>query len=116
MSTLPRLHHEHNASVTLSLTDFTASGSTAQVAEFLTRVCEALSALPLDRMEREAGVLAAEGAGVTDPTSAELLSSGTARSAPDWLPGTGRGPTASPSTPSAMSRPATSTRTTPSWC
>ncbi|MFB6958448.1 insulinase family protein [Streptomyces sp. NPDC056309] len=74
MSTLPRLHHEHNASVTLSLTDFTASGSTAQVAEFLTRVCEALSALPLDRMEREAGVLAAEGAGVTDPTSAELLS------------------------------------------
>ncbi|MFF4794598.1 hypothetical protein ACFY2M_33695 [Streptomyces sp. NPDC001276] len=74
MSTLPRLHHEHNASVTLSLTDFTASGSTAQVAEFLTRVCEALSALPLDGMEREAGVLAAEGAGVTDPTSAELLS------------------------------------------
>lgn len=73
MSTLPRLHHEHNASVTLSLTDFTASGSTTQVAEFLTRVCEALSALPLDRMEREAGVLAAEGAGM-DPTDAELLS------------------------------------------
>jgi predicted Zn-dependent peptidase len=74
MSTLPRLHHEHNASVTLSLTDFTASGSTAQVTGFLARVCEGLSALPLDRMEREAGVLAAEGAGVTDPTSAELLS------------------------------------------
>ncbi|MBH5334739.1 insulinase family protein [Streptomyces pactum] len=74
MSTLPRLHHEHNASVTLSLTEFTASGSPAQVTEFLVRVCEALSALPLDRMEREAGVLAAEGAGVIDPTGAELLS------------------------------------------
>ncbi|WP_336319908.1 insulinase family protein [Streptomyces lavendofoliae] len=74
MSTLPRLHHEHNASVSLSLTDFTASGSAAQVTEFLTLVCRALSALPVDRMGREAGVLAAEGAGVTDPTSAELLS------------------------------------------
>ncbi|MGW7461121.1 hypothetical protein [Streptomyces sp. NPDC054797] len=42
--------------------------------EFLTWVCEALSALPLDRMEREAGVLATEGAGVADLTSAELLS------------------------------------------
>ncbi|MBG0852761.1 insulinase family protein [Streptomyces spinoverrucosus] len=60
--------------MTLSLTDFTASGSDEQVARFLTRVCEALSSLPLDRLEREAGVLAAEGSGITDPTSAELLS------------------------------------------
>ncbi|MEF9886924.1 insulinase family protein [Streptomyces sp. P9-A4] len=74
MSTLPRLHHEHNASVTLFLTDFTASGSNKQVAEFLTSVCETLSDLPLDRMDREAGVLAAEGSSPTDPTTAELLS------------------------------------------
>ncbi|MFF0486567.1 insulinase family protein [Streptomyces sp. NPDC004435] len=74
MSTLPRLHYDHNASVTLSLTEFTVSGRPEQVADFLGRVCEALSSLPLDRIEREAGVLAAEGSGATDPTSAELLS------------------------------------------
>jgi hypothetical protein len=74
MSTLPRLHHEHNASVMLHVTEFTASGSTAQVTEYLARICEALSSLPLERMEYEAGVLAADGTGVTDTICAELLS------------------------------------------
>ncbi|MFJ9517733.1 M16 family metallopeptidase [Kitasatospora sp. NPDC101801] len=75
MSTLPRLHHDHNASVDLNLTQFTATGRPEQVVEFLAKVCEALGALPLDRIEREAGVLAAENGAVTDPTTAELLSS-----------------------------------------
>ncbi|MFJ8041498.1 insulinase family protein [Kitasatospora sp. NPDC096147] len=74
MSTLPRLHFDHNASVDLSLTQFTCTGRPEQVTDFLERVCRALSALPLDRIEREAGVLEAEGSGVADPTTAELLS------------------------------------------
>lgn len=74
MSTLPRLHHEHNASVDLGLTQFTCTGRPEQVAEFLAKVCEALGTLPLDRIEQEAGVLAAENGSATDPTTAELLS------------------------------------------
>ncbi|MYR41020.1 insulinase family protein [Streptomyces sp. SID5910] len=73
-STLPRLHHEHGSAVTLFCTEFTVSGSAVQVTAFLTRICEALSALPLERREREAGVLAAEGIGVLDTADAELLS------------------------------------------
>ncbi|MFH8617427.1 insulinase family protein [Streptomyces sp. NPDC017979] len=74
MSTLPRLHHEHNASVSLNLTDFSVSGTDEQVVDFLAAVCKALTALPVDRIEREAGVLAAEASGVVDPVTAELLS------------------------------------------
>ncbi|MEU5978343.1 insulinase family protein [Streptomyces sp. NPDC047315] len=74
MSTLPRLHHEHNASVSLTVTDFSVSGTDEQVVDFLAAVCKALAALPVDRIEREAGVLAAEASGVIDPVTAELLS------------------------------------------
>ncbi|MEV6978648.1 insulinase family protein [Kitasatospora sp. NPDC093806] len=74
MSTLPRLHFDHNASVSLSITDFTCTGRPEQVVDFLARVCAALTALPLERIEQEAGVLAAEGSGVADPVTAELLS------------------------------------------
>ncbi|GAA4879909.1 M16 family metallopeptidase [Kitasatospora terrestris] len=74
MSTLPRLHHDHNASVDLSLTQFTCTGRPEQVAAFLERVCTALGALPLERIEQEAGVLAAEGGRVADPQTGELLS------------------------------------------
>ncbi|MFD7583523.1 hypothetical protein [Kitasatospora sp. NPDC059817] len=35
MGTLPRLHHEHNASVGLTATEFTCSGRPEQVVEFL---------------------------------------------------------------------------------
>ncbi|MEV8329020.1 hypothetical protein [Kitasatospora sp. NPDC056731] len=74
MGTLPRLHHEHNASVGLTATEFTCSGRPEQVVEFLDLVCRALNALPLDRIEREAGVLAAEGGRAADPVTGELLS------------------------------------------
>ncbi|MFF7454440.1 insulinase family protein [Kitasatospora sp. NPDC008115] len=74
MSTLPRLHFEHNASVSLTLTDFTCTGRPEQVVDFLARVCAALTDLPLGRIEQEAGVLAAEGSGTADPVTAELLS------------------------------------------
>jgi predicted Zn-dependent peptidase len=73
MSTLARLHHEHNASVDLETTRFTASGRPDQVAAFLTAVCAALSDLPLERMEREAGVLAAEGSSPVDREAAFAL-------------------------------------------
>ncbi|MEV7783590.1 insulinase family protein [Kitasatospora sp. NPDC088351] len=74
MSTLPRLHHDHNASVDLALTQFTCSGRPEQVVEFLARVCEALTALPVERIEQESGVLAAEDGRVADPQTGELLS------------------------------------------
>lgn len=74
MSTLPRLHFEHNASVDLALTAFTCTGRPEQVVDFLARVCAALTDLPLDRIEQEAGVLAAEDGAVADPTTGELLS------------------------------------------
>ncbi|MET8254617.1 insulinase family protein [Micromonospora sp. NPDC005197] len=73
MSTLPRLHHEHNASVDLHVTEFTATGRPEQIVAFLAAVCDGLRALPLDRLEKEAGVLAAEGGHCTDPTTAALL-------------------------------------------
>lgn len=74
MSTLPRLHFDHNASVSLSITDFTCTGRPEQVVDFLARVCTALTELPLERIEKEAGVLAAEGSGAADPVTGELLS------------------------------------------
>ncbi|MEV8095472.1 insulinase family protein [Kitasatospora sp. NPDC085879] len=74
MSTLPRLRHEHNASVDLLTTQFTCTGRPEQVTAFLAAVCEALDALPLDRIEQEAGVLAAEGGQVADSATGELLS------------------------------------------
>ncbi|MFB6887960.1 insulinase family protein [Kitasatospora sp. NPDC056327] len=74
MSTLPRLHHDHNASVDLEVTEFTCSGQPEQVVDFLARVCAALGALPLDRIDREAGVLEAEDGRVASPQTGELLS------------------------------------------
>jgi hypothetical protein len=73
MSTLPRLHHEHNASVDLESTNFYATGRPEQIVTFLRRVCEALANLPLDRRATEASVLAAEGGHTAHPTAACLL-------------------------------------------
>jgi len=73
MSTLPRVHYEHNAAVDLDTTEFYATGRPEHVVEFLATVCAALADLPLDRMEKEVGVLAAEGSHVTHPTAAALL-------------------------------------------
>ncbi|MFJ3923439.1 M16 family metallopeptidase [Streptomyces sp. NPDC090022] len=73
MSTLPRLHHEHNASVDLEATRFTAAGRPEQIVAFLATVCAALSDLPLDRIEHEAGVLTAEASSPTFMAAAVLL-------------------------------------------
>ncbi|MEU9132381.1 insulinase family protein [Kitasatospora sp. NPDC048540] len=73
MSTLPRLHHEHNAQVDLELTQFTATGRPDQVVAFLDRVCRALADLPVDRADRESGVLAAEDGCAAHPTAGALL-------------------------------------------
>ncbi|MFF1868679.1 insulinase family protein [Kitasatospora herbaricolor] len=74
MSTLPRLHHEHNAMVDLELTQFTATGRPEQIAAFLTLVCQALTDLPVQRIEQESGVLAAEDGCASHPTVGALLS------------------------------------------
>ncbi|GGU48660.1 M16 family metallopeptidase [Lentzea flava] len=73
MSTLPRLHHEHNAMVDIEVTKFFATGKPAQLVDFIAAVCEALSDLPLSRIEKEAGVLTAEGSSGCHPTAGVLL-------------------------------------------
>jgi hypothetical protein len=73
MSTLPRVHYEHNAGVGLDVTEFYATGNPEHVVDFLTTVCRALADLPLHRVAKEAGVLAAEGGHVTHTTAAVLL-------------------------------------------
>ncbi|WP_371496946.1 hypothetical protein OG871_13195 [Kitasatospora sp. NBC_00374] len=74
MGTLPRLHHEHNAQVDLELTQFTATGRPDQIVAYLDRVCRALADLPVDRADRESGVLAAEDGCAAHPTTGALLS------------------------------------------
>ncbi|WDZ85694.1 M16 family metallopeptidase [Micromonospora cathayae] len=74
MGSLPRVHHDRNASVDLDVTIFTATGRPDQVVTFLDGVCRTLADLPTDRIDKEAGVLTAEGGNYTDPTSAALYS------------------------------------------
>ncbi len=73
MSGLPRVHHDRNACVDLQTTQFTATGRPEQIVTFLDAVCRALGDLPMDRIQKEAGVLAAEGGAYADPTVAALL-------------------------------------------
>ena len=56
MSTLPRVHHDRNASVDLTTTSFYATGRPDQVVAFLRGVCEGISAAPVDRLAQEAGI------------------------------------------------------------
>ncbi|WP_436496063.1 hypothetical protein [Actinokineospora sp. HUAS TT18] len=73
MSVLPRVHYEHNASVESETTEFYATGKPEQIVSFLDTICRAFGALPLDRIAKEAGVLAAEGGATTHPTSGALM-------------------------------------------
>lgn len=73
MSTLPKLHHDHNASVDLTTTEFLATGRPEQVVAFLEAVCTALRALPIGRLAQEAGVIEAEASMAVHPTEAALL-------------------------------------------
>lgn len=63
MSRLGRRHHEHNASVSVAVTTFEASGRPEPVAAFLADVCAALADLPVDRIDTERKVHAAEHGG-----------------------------------------------------
>lgn len=60
MSTLPRDHLDKNASVDVDTMRFYATGPREEVVAFLRGVCRALTALPVDRVERELKVLRAE--------------------------------------------------------
>ena len=73
MSTLPKLHHEHNAEVDLATTRFYATGRPEQIVAYLRGVCEGIARLPLERLLHEAGVLEAEGGFAVHPTAAPLL-------------------------------------------
>lgn len=73
MSTLPRVHHDSNACVNLMATEFVATGRPEQIVAFLRGVCEGISAIPVDRLAEEAGVLEAENGFAVHPTGAALL-------------------------------------------
>jgi predicted Zn-dependent peptidase len=67
MGTLPKSHVDYNAHVDIDTTTFVATGKPAEVADFLERVCRALAEVPMDRLEREQGVLAAEDSSSAHP-------------------------------------------------
>ena len=73
MSAVPRSHLDRNASIGLTETEFTATGPVEAVTEFLAQVCTALGDLPLQRLEREAGVLDAESGLSTNPAHGAAL-------------------------------------------
>ncbi|WP_353953347.1 hypothetical protein V6K52_07990 [Knoellia sp. S7-12] len=67
MSTLPRDHLDKNASVDVDAMRFYATGPRDEVVAFLHGVCRALTSLPLDRLDRELKVLAAEDGSSCEP-------------------------------------------------
>jgi hypothetical protein len=72
MGSLPKSHLDCNATVDVESTIFYATGRPAAVAGFLAGVCAALSELPVDRMDKEIGVLQAENCTGSHPTAAVL--------------------------------------------
>jgi hypothetical protein len=91
MSTVRQLPIQVEAEVDLETTNFAASGSPARVGEFLNRLCAALAEPPVDRLEVEAGVLAAEDGWAAHPMAAFLLfvRYGAAGPGLAWLEGAG---------------------------
>ncbi len=91
MSTVRRLPIQIDATVSTTVTSFVASGTPERVGEFLTGICAALSAPPVERLEVEAGVLAAEDGWVTHPMAALLyyVRYGARGAGLDWLDGPG---------------------------
>lgn len=70
MAQLPKTHLDANASVTVNHTAFYAHGRPDEVGTFLRRVCAALSDLPLDHLDHEKDVVAAEASAGADLTTA----------------------------------------------
>ena len=64
--------HAHNGSVGTTFTSFVSSGDPAEVVAFLSAICRNLADLPIDRLEAERRVLAAERAR-RPPTVQQLL-------------------------------------------
>lgn len=74
MRSLGRTTLDCNATVDVTSTQFTATGSPEQVAGFLRAVCAALADLPTDGLSAEAGVLRAEAGMPAPPAVGALLS------------------------------------------
>ncbi|MFI7064528.1 M16 family metallopeptidase [Kribbella sp. NPDC050124] len=91
MHAVRHLPIEMNAEVDLMTTTFVASGSAARVGEFLSGLCRALAAPPVERMDVEAGVLAAEEGQAAHPVVAQLLNVryGARSAGLAWLEGPG---------------------------
>lgn len=73
MGALPKSPVDANAEVEVGMTTFHATGRPELVVDFVNGVCAALSALPLDRLEHEVGVLKAEDSIVVHPAVAQSL-------------------------------------------
>ncbi len=73
MGALGRTTTECNASVDVTVTEFTATGAPDRVAGFLQAVCTALADLPTDRLAVDADVLRSEGGLAAAPDVAVLL-------------------------------------------
>ena len=73
MGTLPKSALDRNAEVDLDTTVFHATGRAPAVVDFVNRVCRAIDELPLERVEREIGVLRAEDGTSAHPAVAASL-------------------------------------------
>ncbi|WP_459645490.1 peptidase M16 family protein [Kineococcus sp. NUM-3379] len=94
MGTLPRSHLDSNAGVDVDRTVFHATGRPQEVGAFLESVCRALGDLPLERVEREVGVLLAEDCAGADLTMAAAWAARYGLAGPGLAATRGAGPEA----------------------
>ena len=92
MSTMPKSHVDTNAKVDIDTTTFHATGKPEAVADFLRRVCAALTNLPMDRLELEAGVLNAEDGSPAHPAVCSSIGARYGFSGVGLVNATGPGP------------------------
>lgn len=92
MGALSKSPVDANAEVDLAITTFHATGRPDLVVTFINGICAALSALPLDRLEHEIGVLQAEDSIVTHPALAQSLVTRYGYAAQGLAGSTGAGP------------------------
>jgi hypothetical protein len=73
LSSIGRGPYDYNGRVDSVITSFYASGTPEEVVEHLRKVAAALDQLPIDRLEREKRILAAEASSIGDSLDARLM-------------------------------------------
>lgn len=92
MGTLPKSALDRNAEVGIDTTVFYATGREQGVVDFVNQVCRAVSALPLERIELERGVLEVEDSVADHPAVAASLRVRYGFQGPGLAASTGPGP------------------------